>query len=95
MGRQGEGWGLKILKNEETSFIDDPFRRIEIALGTLWANPFFYNYKNCTHTYFFYNIITMIVVLVQLMVLIGLIARLRSNIAIACGSKYIKILTVN
>ena len=24
MGRQGEGGGLKILKNEETSFMDDP-----------------------------------------------------------------------
>ena len=25
MGRQGEGGGLKILKNEETSFMDDPY----------------------------------------------------------------------
>ena len=24
MGRQGEGGGLKILKNEETSFMDEP-----------------------------------------------------------------------
>ena len=26
MGKQGEGGGLTILKNEETSFMDDPFR---------------------------------------------------------------------
>ena len=29
MGRQGEGGGLKILKNEETSFMDDPLRQME------------------------------------------------------------------
>ena len=28
MGRQGEGGGLKILKNEETSFMDDPLAMV-------------------------------------------------------------------
>ena len=30
MGRQGEGGGLKILKNEETSFVDDPLAIMSI-----------------------------------------------------------------
>ena len=40
MGRQGEGGGLKILKNEETSFMDDPlvgrvlFQTLKIGLVT-------------------------------------------------------------
>ena len=29
MGRQGEGGGLRILKNEETSFMDDPYPEIQ------------------------------------------------------------------
>ena len=32
MGRQGEGGGLKILKNEETSFMDDPKATIFLEL---------------------------------------------------------------
>ena len=30
MGRQWEGGGLKILKNEETSFMDDPLEQMTI-----------------------------------------------------------------
>ena len=30
MGRQGEGGGLKILKNEETSFMDDPLPILDL-----------------------------------------------------------------
>ena len=29
MGRQGEGGGFKILKNEETSFMDDPLLTVQ------------------------------------------------------------------
>ena len=45
MGRQGEGGGLKILKNEETSFMDDPlvyvfffFLRVFSYLLTLFTD---------------------------------------------------------
>ena len=31
MGRQGEGGGLKILKNEETSFMDDPLLQFPMS----------------------------------------------------------------
>ena len=32
MGRQGEGGGLKILENEETSFMDHPLGSIRVDL---------------------------------------------------------------
>ena len=35
MGRQGEGGGLKILKNEETSFMDDPFEVLDFVFIVL------------------------------------------------------------
>ena len=35
MGRQGEGGGLKILKNEETSFMDDPLCKKERSFSFL------------------------------------------------------------
>ena len=34
MGRQGEGGGLKILKNEEMSFMDDPLCIIRLNDST-------------------------------------------------------------